>query len=29
MQVILMEKLNHLGNLGDIVKVKEDRKSVV
>ena len=23
MQVILMEKLSHLGNLGDIVKVKD------
>ena len=29
MQVILMEKLANLGNLGDVVKVKEDRKSVV
>ena len=30
MQVILLEKVGKLGNLGDVVKVKEgDRKSVV
>ena len=29
MEIILREDVEHLGKVGEVVKVKEDRKSVV